>query len=77
MEIQDIPRHFRFLQAGLSIKYIEDELVALGFGAFKALQVRLLMFATQEEGQEVEPSLCWAPKGWLSRSELRTHSVTR
>lgn len=54
MERRNTLRNLRLLQAGLAIKHIEDQLVALGFGAFRILQERRVMFATQEEGQELE-----------------------
>lgn len=40
-----------FARAGLQIKTIEDELVALGFCAFRILQERRLLFATDDDAQ--------------------------
>ena len=40
-----------FARAGLQIKAIEEELVAKGFGAFKILQERRLLFATHDDVQ--------------------------
>lgn len=54
MNSQNPLRNLRFLQAGLAIKHIEEQLVMRGFGAFKVLQERRLMFSTQEESQELD-----------------------
>ncbi|NCT70117.1 MAG: hypothetical protein GXC75_04180 [Xanthomonadaceae bacterium] len=50
MALQDLD----FARSGLRIKLIEEELVSLGYGAFKVLQERRLMFSTKEENQELD-----------------------